>query len=117
MSNRTGRPGGTDFEYYKAVGRTSELTTRQKLVAMLIRNHWSPGGRFNPSNATLAKMAGCSPRQVQRELAVLHRLGWLDRELIPGRTTVWTPMIPDGYLRVRDGTTTRRIISKAHHGR
>jgi hypothetical protein len=105
MTERPTKPGGTDFEYYKAVCRTSELTARQKLVAVIIRNHWSPAEKFNPSNATIAKQAACGKRQVQRELAVLKRLGWLQEQRRTGTTTVWTPRIPVGYADVRDPPT------------
>jgi hypothetical protein len=102
MTERPSRPGGTGFEYYNAIGRTSELTTRQKLVAIVIRNHWSPKEKYNPSNATIAKQVRCGTRQVQRELVALQRLGWLRGRHRTGTTTVWTPRIPVGYANVKD---------------
>ena len=99
MTERPTTPGGTGFEYYKAVCRTSELTPRQKLVAMIIRNHWSPAEEFNPSNELIARQAGCGKRQVQRELVVLKKLGWLRGRPRKATTTVWTPRIPSGTPR------------------
>lgn len=113
MSQRAGRPGGTDFEYYKAVGRTSELTTRQKLVAIIIRNHWSPKEIYNPSNALIAKMAGCTTRTVQKDLAALQKLGWLRKQERVGTTNVYTPWIPDDYIDVRDSPPTAASPSPA----
>ncbi|HEY7975201.1 MAG TPA: helix-turn-helix domain-containing protein, partial [Ktedonobacterales bacterium] len=58
----------------------------RKLVLLALADAANQEGLCWPSIATIARMAGCSPRRAQEHISALVKLGWVTRSPSPGRS-------------------------------
>jgi hypothetical protein len=74
----------------------SDLEPTARHVALTLSLHMNErGGSAFPSAPTLARETGLHERTVRTHLNELVQLGWLARELRPGRVSVYSAAIPD----------------------
>lgn len=66
------------LEYLRAVRNNRELSTSEKLVALLVMSHAGPDGlEAHPGEKLLAAEAGMSEKTVRKYLRSLREKGWL----------------------------------------
>jgi hypothetical protein len=90
----------------RAVLGAPELTDGQKVVAMALAEHMNgDGGSCWPSVETLAGEIALTRRPVQKALAALEELGWIERRIGRGRghSSQYRASFPDSE-RASDGT-------------
>lgn len=95
------------FDYTNAVSDTENLSMSEKMVALTIARfyNWSEQNPAFPSNETIAKKAGCTPRTVMRAKASLIEKGWLSSKRRFNKSNHYVPCIPTSDTMSHDNMT------------